>query len=84
MTHDLAKPETITALQGENILVRRAGFPDRVFQFRTLMDEGRAELHLVHRAKGRKTVDWPVRQPLVNSIKPLAGQEGVKWEITVK
>jgi hypothetical protein len=87
---DLTQRETITQLQGDHVLVHRPGFPDRVFQFRTLVDEGRHELHLVFRPPGKnvKRVDWKATQKIIDALKPLtpdaADPYSPKWQLNLQ
>lgn len=86
---DLSKRETVTQLQGDFVLVKRNGFPDRLFQFRTLVQDTHSSLRLVfrHDGKGGKRVDWPVTQDFLNALKARTPDAAVpndaKWTLVV-
>lgn len=88
MSIDVTNVDGIIALQGQRILVKRTGHPDRVFTFIHRVDEHDGqklrELRMVYRVKGKPTVDWSVKQPLFNTAKPVAGSPEYQWEVTVK
>lgn len=86
----LAARDTAMRLQGDRVLVKRPGFPDRIFQFRTLMEIDKSpQLRLVfrHDGKGGKRVDWPVTQEFLNALRPVAADASdpasPKWQLTV-
>lgn len=72
---DLNDSDARIDLLGRQVLVVRSGFPDRVFQVKMLVDEGQSSLHLVRRAKGKKTVSWPLTQPLVDAMESFSSPE---------
>lgn len=68
----------------------RPGFPDRVFQFRTLLEPDKhPQLRLVFRkdGKGGKRVDWPVTQAFLSALQPLKPDQNdaasPKWRLVV-
>lgn len=86
----LTQPDTITRLQGDHVLVKRPGFPDRIFQFRTLLELGKPpQLRLVFRkdGKGGRRVDWPVTQGFLSALQPQepdhSDPASPKWRLTV-
>lgn len=85
MALDISQHDTIIQLQGDFVLVRRTGYPDRVFQFRHVAYPDHGELHLVYRVKGKKSVDWQVKQSILDALQPVEpNEQGIKWLLDLK
>lgn len=85
---DVTAIDGIIQLQGQQVLVKRGGHPDRIFKLVHSISEkdGKStrELRMVYRVKGKPSVDWPVRQALFDSAKPVTGADDHQWQLSVK
>ena len=84
---DVTHIDGIIALQGQLIVVKKPGVPDRVFRFIHRADEkdGKPtrQLRMVYRVKGTPSVDWPVTQAFFDAAKRVNTPEA-QWQIAVK